>query len=102
MKLPLQSPVQVELFSVLNRTKSFSAELSDLRGYQIFQRLYDDACDVGFNIENRKTGNVITVVFSSTETNEDGEVICHTFVPTSDSIRRFPDLEEYQIFIFND
>jgi hypothetical protein len=70
------APVQISTFTWDPRTRTLSAEASELPP---FGRVYDDACDVGFTV----LGHHAEVVFALQEEHRDreGDVTHWTFVP---------------------
>lgn len=84
------------------RRKLLVAEISDL-GNVGFQRLYDDACDVGFALRNPKTGNVTRwAVKEEIRDTRENELLGWMMVPTPESIRKQPELDGYQLNLVND
>jgi hypothetical protein len=82
--------------------KLMTAEISDL-GLKSFDRLYDDAVDVGFALRNPKTGNVTRwALATEVRCNVENELLGWMFVPCSESIRNNPVLEGYSFNIVND
>lgn len=58
MKLHLDEPISSKLFTW--SAKNGTAEHSDLGRPNVFQQIFDDACDVGFAVKSEKTGKVET------------------------------------------
>ena len=80
---------------------TFTAEISDLGGFNIFQRFYTDSMDVGFSMINRK--NSRRAQFSLETEILNGEEITHwLFTPTPDSVKEYPLLRNCKVYIFND
>ena len=59
--------------------KSFVAERSDLDGVTVFAQLYDDACDVGFQMESVKTGNKRYFRLEKEKKDDEGDTISWVF-----------------------
>lgn len=77
-------------------------EASDI-GLRGFEQLYDDACDVGIALMNPRNGNVTRWYLLETITDpHEGEVLGWILKPTPESIRKQPELKEYQLNIVND
>lgn len=81
-------------------------EASDLGlrpGHQ-WERLYDDACDVGIALLSHRTGTVVRWYLQEGETVTDaeGEVVCWKLRPCSESLRLNPDVAHYTLHILND
>lgn len=92
-----------ERFTFSKAGKSIVTEASDLGirpGRPVFERLYDDAVDVGIAIRGR-SGKVATFYLDeSNAENEDGEV--WTFRPTTETLRALPQLAGYHVTVIND
>lgn len=102
MKLRLKTPVSLQIFAHDSSKRLFIAEASDIGDAQLFQRIYDDACDVGFTVCNPYTDQTITVTLLNEESDDEGEVISWTYVPNFDDVQRHPKLKDYRFLIFND
>lgn len=90
------------LFTHNPKAKTLVAELSDIYVKE-FQRLYDDATDVGLAIRNPKTGNVTHwVVSNEIRDNVENELLGYKLVPTPESIRAQPIMNGYTMTILND
>jgi hypothetical protein len=79
-------------------------EASDMDNRHL-ERLYDDACDVGFAVKSENTGKVITFVMQSPfyhGNGEDRELAGWHYVPTSESFRNVPECQGMIATIFND
>lgn len=99
MKL-IPTSISIKSFTHCKTIKSYIAEHSDL-SLNIFQPLYDDACDVGFCVINPSTGVKITVSFYNTVIDE-GDVVSWVFTPTTESVLKNPKLEGYKFIVIND
>ncbi len=82
-------------------TKTFTSEMSQLgKGFQL-ERIYPDACDVGFTMISLRTG--YDVKFVETARDMIGEDLGgQWFEPTQDSLRRFPKMRGVKVLIIND
>lgn len=77
-------------------------EASDI-GLQRFEPLYDDACDVGLALINPRNGSVTRWYLSETMVHPiEGEVMGWLLKPTSESVRKQPELQGYEFRIIND
>lgn len=78
------------------------AEASDL-GLKGFDRLYDDACDVGLELVNPRSGNV-TRWYLKEEIidHREHEVLGWMLCPTPETVRKQPELKDYQFNLIND
>lgn len=76
-------------------------EASDL-GVGRMERLYDDACDVGLALRNPRSGNVTRWVLKEEVRDQEHEVLGWMLVPTPETIRKQPELADYQLNIAND
>ena len=94
--------INSSLFSHFPKTKRLVAEISDIHVSR-FDRLYDDAADVGFAIRNEKTGNVTRWTLSNeVRDNVENELVAFNLVPTPESIRAQPILKGYTMTLLND
>lgn len=92
------------MFTWSNEGRSACAEASDM-GNRHLQRLYDDACDVGFKMKSEKTGEVVTFVMASPfyhGEGEDKELAGWHYIPTSESFRNVPNCQNMEVTVFND
>jgi len=91
-------------FTYDKRKKLMVSEASDLDNRHL-ERLYDDACDVGFAVRSEQTGNVVVFVMTSpfhTGEGEDREIAGWHYVPTTESFRKHPECQGMEAKIFND
>lgn len=75
---------------------AFASDLGDFRP----ERIYPDACDVGFKMESERTGVVATYYLAEVE-RKDGDVAAWHFNPTSESIRKIAGIKGTKVTIFN-
>lgn len=96
-------PMLAARFTVVAKNKAMIAEASDF-GYNVcrapYERLYDDACDVGIAIQGHRG----TARFFLADTDEDGEgdIAGWRFEPTPETLRAFPGLAGWHVTIIND
>lgn len=64
------APISSDKFSFSKNC--FAAEVSSLGNFNL-ERVYDDACDVGFSIVSAKTGNLVVFAQNGYIRDEDGE-----------------------------
>jgi hypothetical protein len=103
MKLPLRSPISLGLFTHVPSTKSYVTEASDLGEFNFFQRIYDDAADVGFLVCNPNTNTTILVtLFQELADFDNNEVCGWEFTPCEHDVRAYPKLRNYKFVIYND
>lgn len=77
-------------------------EASDI-GFRRFEQLYDDACDVGLALVNPRSGNVTRWYLLETITDpREGEVLGWMLKPTPETVRKQPELRNYQLNMIND
>lgn len=105
MKIRLNSPVSLDKFTHNKETRSFVAAASDLGNFNIFQRIYDDAADVGFMVCNPNTNTTILVTLvqelADYENNE--VIVCGwDFTPCENDVKANPKLRGYSFRIIND
>jgi hypothetical protein len=84
-------------------TKRLVAEISDIQ-LGGFDRLYDDAADVGFALRNPKTGNVTrwSLADEVRTGGADNELLGWYFKPTPESLYKNPALAGYCMTLIND
>lgn len=70
-------------------------------GHQ-WERLYDDAVDVGLALRSHRTGVVTRWSLLETVTDSRGEVLGWMFRPTTEAVRANPELARYQLNLAND
>jgi len=91
-------------FTYTAANKELVSEASDLNNRHL-ERIYDDACDVGFAVKSETTGNVVVFVMSSPifhGEGEDREISGWTYEPADFSIRKYPECRGMKATIFND
>jgi hypothetical protein len=76
-------------------------EASDI-GLRGFEQLYDDACDVGIALVNPRSGNVTRWHLVETVKDREHEVLGWMLKPTPETVRKQPELADYQLNIAND
>jgi hypothetical protein len=103
--LPVRS-IKSDIFSYVNETKTFCAEISTIQGnfpsFAIFQQIYDDACDVGFAMVSANTGTVVRFYHASTDLDNEGDIMGWRFKPISEDVRRVSKLDGVSVLIIND
>jgi len=95
MKLQL-SPISSKFFTWNTEADNCYGvtDISDLGpNYNLFQKIYDDACDVGFAIESEKTGKVVEFYFDSEVVDPEGCIDAYVFYNADSSI---------SIWVYND
>jgi hypothetical protein len=82
-------------------TKHLTAEHSDLHNAR-FNRLYDDACDVGLCIWSEQLKMVTRWYLSMEKTDNEGELQETILLPCPETVRKAPVLRGWQLRIWND
>ena len=77
-------------------------EASDLGRDFRLERLYDDACDVGMALINPRTGNVTRWALKEEIRDQEHELLGWMLAPTPETVRKQPELKDYQLNIVND
>jgi hypothetical protein len=100
-----RTPISSNHFSYHNM--SFSAELSDLLACAegpagLFQRLYDDAADVGFMMRSERTGTDVRFYLSKQCENSEREITGWIFKPCTEEVRKNPAIRDVTVTVFND
>jgi hypothetical protein len=80
-------------------TATMIAEASDLGHWM--QRLYNDACDVGFGIRSHVTERVIRFAVVHEEVDNEGDVLHWELRPVQRDLRG-GDLCRYKVLVIND
>lgn len=93
----VNTPIDMRLFTWLPEHRELVADISDLGKGDPFQRLYDDACDIGFSIRSHHTGRVVVYALHRVKKDCEGDVLCWTFKPIP--TRGAPDVN---VCLFND
>lgn len=89
-------------FSVDRANKSIFGEYSSFRGScALVSRVYDDACDLGFEIVCSRNGNVSTWILQR-EIRQEGDLVASEFAPSNETVAQFPALSAYTLTLFND
>jgi hypothetical protein len=89
-------------FTYSAKDKTLVSEASDLDNRHL-ERLYDDACDVGFAVKSEKTGNVVTFVLSDVKLFPDDDGVCSwEYVVAPESIKQYPHYAGFKAVVFND
>lgn len=84
---------------------TISTEASDLQATgegSLFAPIYDDACDVGFQIVSEKSSQVATFFLAYTQRDAEGDIQMWTMYPVPETVRSMPQLKGAVINIFND
>lgn len=84
---------------------TISTEASDLQPLSagsMFARIYDDACDVGFQIVSERTSQVATFYLTDTQRDAEGDIQMWALRPIPETERAMPQLKGSVINIFND
>lgn len=93
--------VKTNVFTHDKAIKRFVAEISDLDNIK-FLPLYDDACDVGLTLVSSKTLATSRWHLVETSRDNDHDITAWVLHPTAGTLRYFPKLAGYQMFILND
>lgn len=83
--------------------KTLIGEASEMENRHL-EKIYDDACDVGFSVR-LNSGNVVTFVMTepfNTGEGEDVELAGWNYEPVSEDVRKFPECTGMTAKIFND
>lgn len=101
MQLALRS-IPSDLFFYHADIREFSQELSSLGNYRrrLEQRIFDDACDVGFAIRSTKTGVEKIFTLSKTLTSGPGQIDGWEFIEMGKGGRSV--LAPIKVIVYND
>ena len=89
-------------FSIDPKNKQFVGEISDFGCNVPFDRIYSDACDLGFTMLSHKTGETVTWYMQTEMYDGEGDITSWTFSPTARDIYRHPELANWTCLVFND
>jgi hypothetical protein len=90
-----------KLFSINPKTREFVADASDLGNFKL-DRIYPDACDMGFEMVSHRTGQSVKWYLMTEMYNGDGDITAWSFNLTPESARKYPDLANWVVLVFND
>lgn len=91
--------VSTKQFTVSAREKWMASEISCLGD---FEQIYPDSADAGLTIVSETTGRDSKWVVASSNVDGSGEVINWILHPTTDTLRRLPDLAGWYVVVYND
>lgn len=96
--------VDSDIFTHSSSQQRLVAEISDLRGIDVFSPLYDDACDAGFALRNPRTGNITrwALLQEVRDGTPDNEIQVWIFAPAPETVRKQPELKGYELHLLND
>lgn len=93
-------PISSSVFAYYAREKTFSIEVSDVKGFPFCGRLYNDACDEGFVLVSHKTGKSQPYFLNQTIRNDFGEDVAGwEFLPAEPVL---PGAKGTKVIVFND
>lgn len=97
------TPLDVDQrFTVDSQAKRVIANHSDLGSPKLFNRIYDDACDVGISLVNPIGRHITTWHLARVESDAAGDVTMLVFRPIPEVFNHFPKLEHWEVHIYND
>lgn len=79
----------------------FVTEASSLKN-PFYGSIYNDAADVGFGLVSEKTGELAVFYLDEKHQNREGEVLYWSFKPTTETIKKFPQLARVKAIVYND
>lgn len=68
----------------------------------MFGRVYDDACDEGLKIRSERSGVMATFVVARTECDSEGDLRYWLLLPSTETLRRQPQLRGWTVVVYND
>lgn len=85
----------------------FVGELSDLNARSspespTFHQIYDDAADVGLVLISHKTASEATFYLYNEVYGAEDEFLYYELRPTPETIRKYPQLKQSKVLIYND
>lgn len=94
------TPISSRRFTHNSKKKRLVAGISDIGGK--FERLFDDACDIGLALYNEGTRSISYWHTAEELKDREGEVVGWTLRPTHETQRKYPATVGYELRIFND
>lgn len=88
-------------WSISMEHKTLVAEHSDLGNPNLYNRIYDDACDVGIALYSPKTGKTV-IWYLADEIKREGDLEVWVFRPIAEHVYRHPVLAGWEVHILND
>jgi len=95
------APHYINRFTHNAERKMLIAEMSDM-GNKPFVQLYDDACDEGLAVYNPRTNSTTYWHTAAEVRDNEGELTTWVLLPTSESCRKHPGVQNYVMHILND
>lgn len=81
MTLLKPSPVSTDSLMYIVADKLFVSEISNFgKGFN-FERVYDDACDVGMTLVSARTGDAVVFAVTGEQRDADGDLMYWTLEP---------------------
>jgi hypothetical protein len=95
--------INANRFLYNKETKTFSADVSDI-GTSVFEQIYSDAADEGLTLWSEKSGLEATYYLDHVNYSDDTdhELVSWELKPTTETIRKHPQLRDTMVLIFND
>jgi len=95
--------ISTDRFLYSKETKTFVIDISDLGSTYVFDRIYSDAADEGITLYSEKSGLEATYYLDHCNYDHiEGEVVSWELKPTTETIRKHPQLRDTTVLIFND
>jgi len=93
--------VSTTKLSINSHEKIMSGDMSEI-GDSSFIQIYPDACDVGIMLTSHKTGITTRWFHESTHRGNENEINFWELCPVPEDVRKFPNLADWVIRIWND
>jgi len=97
--------VDSNLFSWDKESRMLVGEISTLQANgqgNLYGQIYDDACDVGFQIRSRRTDETVVFYLADEVRTEEQDDQVWIFLPVAECIRKNPKLAEVSVHVLND
>lgn len=96
--------IPMTIFNYHKDDETFSQEISTLQGngFDPFSQVYEDACDEGFTMVSEQTGRKVTFYLDDVGRDGEREITRWSYMPTPESVRQIPGIENLKVIIFND
>lgn len=99
------NPVPIILnsvFHIAKKDKTIVVEHSDIRGVELYNRLYDDAADAGVVLYNPVTGRTTRWYFQEEKKDGNNDLDVTIFAPCPETLRDYPANTGWTLHILND
>ncbi len=94
--------INTNVLSWNQRDKTLVGELSSCGNNFRLSRIYQDACDVGIQLQSHRTGEVATFYLAEEKHDNENDLLYMSFHPTPEEIKKNPRMRDVKVILFND